>query len=104
MLAVPLVPVALSDAVYVPSPLSVTLERLPREVASTTAPHELVRALPLASFAWTVIVAVAGREEPSALIDGVLAVIVESAALTAPGVMSNVALSALVSAPELAVS
>ena len=49
--------VAVSVAVYVPSPLSVTDERVPRSVVSATVEPLLVRLLSFASLAWTVIVA-----------------------------------------------
>ena len=71
-----------------------TLLRVPAVVASTTVSPPEVRALPLASIAWTVTVEVV---TPSAVIDSGAAVSVVLAADAGPGVNVTVALSTTVS-------
>jgi hypothetical protein len=67
--------------------LSITPLNVPADAPNTTVPTLLVRLLPLASLACTVIVEV---EEPLAVIEDGLAVIVVAAALTGPGLKVTV--------------
>ena len=85
------VPVLVEDvrvAVYVPSLLSVTGERVPRFVASATVPSLDVRLLPSASLSWTVTVEVL---VPSARIEAGLAPIVVVAVEALPEVKPTLA-------------
>ena len=68
--------------------MSVTALRVPRVVARVTVPPDVVRLLPLASLAWTVMVDV---EVPLATIAVGLAVMVVVAALAAPVITTAVA-------------
>src|SRR5207237_7056257 len=83
MCATPLMPVAVSVAEYVPSPLSLTELSDPRVVATATVEPPVERSLPYASFARTVIAEV--PEVPSALIEDGLTVITDWPAFAAPG-------------------
>jgi hypothetical protein len=87
--AEPVVVGLVSVAEYVPLALSVTELRLPRVVDRTTVPPLEVKLLPLASFAWTVIVEV---DDPFAVIDAGDAEIAVVEADTAPGAKDTEAL------------
>ena len=76
MVAKPGVTPAVSVAVYVPSPLSVTRPSVPRSVNNTTVSPPYGKGLPDTSLSWTVMVDV---EAPSAGIDVGDPVIVVSA-------------------------
>ena len=75
-----------------PSPLSVTAERLPAVVLRTTVVPPVVRLLLFASLSWTVMVEVV---TPSAVIEVGLAVMVEVAGDGAPTVNVTVASSVM---------
>ena len=75
-------------AVYVPSLLSVTVESVPRVVASATVPPLAVRLLPSASLSWTVTVEVLA---PFATIEAGLALIVVVAVDAPPEVNTTLA-------------
>src|SRR5438105_2336504 len=75
-------------AVYLPSLLSVTLESVPRVVASATVPPLAMRLLSSASSSWTVTVEVL---VPFATIEAGLALIVEVAVDAPPDVNATLA-------------
>ena len=84
-------PVLVDDvnvAVYVPSLLSVTLDGVPRVVASATVPPLAMRLLPSASLSWTVTIEVL---VPFATIEAGLALIVEVAVDAPPDVNATLA-------------
>jgi hypothetical protein len=95
MVAVPTLTDDVNVAVYVPFPLSVTPDKLPRVVESVTVAPPRVRLLPLASFACTVMVVVL---VPLAVIVPDAAVMVVVAALAGPGINVTVSLSAIAEA------
>src|SRR5205807_5570698 len=102
MCATPLVPVAVSVAEYVPSPLSPTELSDPRVVATATVELPVERSLPYASFARTVIADV--PDVPSALIEDGLTEITEWAASAEPGLKVTVAVAPIGAASSVPVT
>ena len=90
--AVPFAVDDVSRAVYVPSPLSAKLDNVPAFELRAIVSPPVVRLLPLASLACTVMVVL---ETPSAVIEDGVAVTVDVAAEASPGTNSTLALSVM---------